>query len=410
MVKGLKPNLVSKIAFLFCTVPILLGFIVWITPCKAQGGTITMGIAPSTLTVNQGELFNVTVYINNMPMDEDLAGIQFKVTWDPAVLAGVSMTDVLFSTWTPAGEEDNVWRIKHTVTATQAEYGYLYMDTARAKAGGYLPIYGDLTVAIITLNGTAQAGYSSVRFSQIILGDSTGEPILSWTYPKTVPSGFVLTESLVEVGNPPPLVSIESPENRTHNQIPIDLTFTVSEATSWIGYSLDGQTNVTITGNTTITQSDGTHNIIVYATDTTEQTAASDRIYFTIDTTPPVASFSTSPEEPEATLIFGTWKWKILFNASESQDLATKIISYDWDFGDGSTGKGVAINHTYRDAGTYDVTLTVKDSGDHIDTEVMTIKLHTSAEPISLLLLAGIVLPVVWVTIMVVFYLKTRKK
>lgn len=50
----------------------------------------------------------------------------------------------------------------------------------------------------------------------------------------------------------PPTISIISPENMTYSVNNVSLTFTISEPASWIGYSLDGQTNVTITGNTTL--------------------------------------------------------------------------------------------------------------------------------------------------------------
>jgi PKD repeat protein len=38
-----------------------------------------------------------------------------------------------------------------------------------------------------------------------------------------------------------------------------------------------------------------------------------------------------------------------------------KIITYTWAFGDGSTGNGRIINHTYAQAGTYQATLTVSN-------------------------------------------------
>jgi len=37
------------------------------------------------------------------------------------------------------------------------------------------------------------------------------------------------------------------------------------------------------------------------------------------------------------------------------------IVSYDWDFGDNTTGSGVSVSHTYTAIGIYDVTLTVTD-------------------------------------------------
>ena len=41
------------------------------------------------------------------------------------------------------------------------------------------------------------------------------------------------------------------------------------------------------------------------------------------------------------------------------------IASYDWDFGDGTTGSGVMPTHTYAQAGTYTVTLNVSDADGH---------------------------------------------
>jgi len=63
----------------------------------------------------------------------------------------------------------------------------------------------------------------------------------------------------------------------------INLTFTLSFNASWIGYSLDGQANVTITGNTTLTSlSYGWHHVIVYANDTSGNIYSSIKVYFAI--------------------------------------------------------------------------------------------------------------------------------
>ncbi len=49
------------------------------------------------------------------------------------------------------------------------------------------------------------------------------------------------------------------------------------------------------------------------------------------------------------------------FSATESYDNDQEIVSYQWDFGDGSTGSGETITHTYDSFGTYNVRLTVDD-------------------------------------------------
>jgi undecaprenyl-diphosphatase len=78
-------------------------------------------------------------------------------------------------------------------------------------------------------------------------------------------------------------VSILSPENKTYTLSEIPLTFTVNASISWAGYSLDGQTNITAVGNTTLANLvEGPHSIVVYANDTAGTLSSSQTVYFTI--------------------------------------------------------------------------------------------------------------------------------
>lgn len=54
----------------------------------------------------------------------------------------------------------------------------------------------------------------------------------------------------------------------------------------------------------------------------------------------------------------GTPGVPVSFDGSGSSPAAA-IVSYEWDFGDGQTGMGAVISHTYATAGVYTVTLTV---------------------------------------------------
>jgi hypothetical protein len=86
----------------------------------------------------------------------------------------------------------------------------------------------------------------------------------------------------------PPKIKILSPINMIYATNSVPLTFTVDKETSWMGYVLDGNENVTILGNTTLTAlSDGAHSVVVYANDTYGRMGASDVVCFSVDTTPP---------------------------------------------------------------------------------------------------------------------------
>ncbi len=53
----------------------------------------------------------------------------------------------------------------------------------------------------------------------------------------------------------------------------------------------------------------------------------------------------------------------VSFDGSGSEDPDGTITSYEWDFGDGSSGTGVSPTHVYATEGTFTVTLTVTDDG-----------------------------------------------
>jgi PKD repeat protein len=71
---------------------------------------------------------------------------------------------------------------------------------------------------------------------------------------------------------------------------------------------------------------------------------------------PPTAYFSYSPTNPLA----GEW---VQFNGTGSSDSDGTIVSYAWNFGDGSTDSGSTRSHQFNSPGTYIVTLTVTDNG-----------------------------------------------
>jgi N-acetylneuraminic acid mutarotase len=89
-------------------------------------------------------------------------------------------------------------------------------------------------------------------------------------------------------GTVPPELHVLSPENKTYTNNNVSLVLSVNKPTTWIGYSLDAQTNVTVTGDTVLTGvSEGQHRVIVYVNDTFGNLVSSGAIYFSVDTRPP---------------------------------------------------------------------------------------------------------------------------
>jgi PKD repeat protein len=77
--------------------------------------------------------------------------------------------------------------------------------------------------------------------------------------------------------------------------------------------------------------------------------------------TPPSASFTINPASGPPSTSFA-------FNGSTSTDTDGTIVSFAWNFGDGSSGTGASTTHTYAGQGTYTATLTVTDNQGSIGT------------------------------------------
>jgi len=79
------------------------------------------------------------------------------------------------------------------------------------------------------------------------------------------------------------------------------------------------------------------------------------------------------PYPPVASIVadgIGYTNETVSFSAAGSYDPdGTAIVSYDWNFGDETTGTGVTPSHTYTLAGVYKVTLRVTDSQSQVSAE-----------------------------------------
>ena len=83
---------------------------------------------------------------------------------------------------------------------------------------------------------------------------------------------------------------------------------------------------------------------------------------------PPVAEAG-----PEQTVDEGD---TVPFGGTDSQDPDGSIVSYSWDFADGTTAEGVSATHVYEDNGTFVVILTVTDDDGDTATDTVTVSVN----------------------------------
>jgi hypothetical protein len=103
----------------------------------------------------------------------------------------------------------------------------------------------------VTLKGLTEGSHSLAVYAEDTFGNTGTSKIVNFAIDTT-----------------PPVISILSIQNRTYDSATVPLTFAINEPTIQIEYNLDGQNNITIIENSTLTRlSNGMHNITIYAWD-----------------------------------------------------------------------------------------------------------------------------------------------
>ena len=157
-----------------------------------------------------------------------------------------------------------------------------------------------------------------------------------------------------------PAFTVTPPAPQAFNLVSFDASTTTNSGVACAdacSYSWNFGDGTTGSGRTTthIFRTAGTFQVALTVTDARGASATAVQSVVVAPSTPPTAGFQVSP----ATVGVNQ---DAFFNAGESRPAAGRTITrYDWNFGDGGTGSGVAVSHRWSAPGSFSVVLTVTD-------------------------------------------------
>ena len=285
-------------------------------------------------------------------------------------------------------------------------FGHGLVDAARAVSWTPGPVDNPPSVSItnplngatvigtinVTANAVDDAGVNRVEFfvDDVLAGSDTAAPYeVSWNStavadgPHTIKAAAFDTKSqssshsvnvLVDninnspVANGGPDKTVSDADGNGFESVVLDGSASFDPDGTIVAY--EWREGATILGTTVaITQNFavGAHTITLRVTDNKGAGATDTALITILANQAPVANAG-----PDKSAVVGE---SLTFNGSGSSDPDGSLVSYIWDFGDGTGASGVSVSHAYTQAGTYTATLTVTDNGglSSVDSAVVTV-------------------------------------
>src|SRR5438552_13231968 len=262
-------------------------------------------------------------------------------------------------------QPEEMWFDQHTLytpSSSQLKASFSYTPTT--------PTAGQT----VTFTASASGGTSPYSYSWNF-GDGTTGTGSTAAHTNTTAGSYTDTLTVVDSGIPPhtatsqQTITVKSPPpllasftfTPSSPQAGQQVTFTGTPTGGTSPYSFswtfgDGSTGTGATVSHAYASS-GSYIVTLTVKDssTSQQTATTQQ---TVSVSNPAqtltGSFTYSPASPQT----GQF---VSFTGSASG--GTPPYSFSWSFGDGSTGTGSSVTHAYSSAGSYTVTLSIKDSG-----------------------------------------------
>jgi PKD repeat protein len=241
---------------------------------------------------------------------------------------------------------------------------------------------------LVTITGANFTGATSVKFNgtadlSFVVNSSTEitahVPPGAFTAPisVTTPDGTAVSSLWFTVTPPVPVITSFTPTSG-----PVGTLVTITGA-NFTGFTSSVKFNGTADPSFVVNSStDITAHVPAGATTgpisvTTQHGTAISSSSFTVTPPPPPPPPPPPNVAPVASLSPACTGLTCTFDSSGSSDSDGTIVQRAWSFGDGTTGSGMTVQHTYNQAGVYTVSLTVTDDDGADDDDSKSIALIT---------------------------------
>ena len=353
-----------------------------------------IGFNPISQTVNPSESFSVDIYCTP---GQPIKAFELRLSFDASLIQAILVEegDIFnnYSTFFNGGTIDNIAGNIIDI------YGLILGDGNVSEPG---------TLVTITFTSKTKSGTSVLEFLDV--GKWTGVTNETGYVPITVNSGSVVVLGGSSPPSPPspppyfpPPIYEENhppeqplkPSGPTYVESGVEYIYsssTVDVDNDQIRFKFDwGDGNISewsdfVDSGSTVSMSHSWDEIYFY-----EVRVIAQDIYGSNSSWSQALNISVSQSDfgiPPVVITDFSGKFNvnetIVFDASGSYDLDGFIVSFDWDFGDGETGSGRNVIHSYKQPGNYIVTLLLTDNNGTKSSKSINVNISSKVENMGL--------------------------
>lgn len=327
----------------------------------------TYGVSTTLYSLDEG-VTNTTI-TDNTTFDLGSDGLKHLIIWSNDTTNNMSVDDVYFTADTTAP-------VLYLISPINISYkpsiplNYWVQDVGIGVDELWYSVDEGVTNYSVTSNTTIATGVDMILRLRLWANDS---------YNNVAEDNIVFT-----VDNTAPVAYVIAPANTSYNSTTVTLNYFTSDSSpgvlsqSW--YNIDDGTNVTLSGNTTFSTTEGLHKILVYANDTAGNYVKSSSTYFRIDVTSP-SVYMILP----ANTTYNSTTVNISYFVNDSGS-GISTVWYEFNF----TNTTIAANGTFTawddSHNDNNITLWVNDSAGNIGHATLTyFSVDTSAPTVDII-------------------------